>query len=64
MRASDLLASLDDFRKVPLASNDAGTSVRLGDVARIQIGPQMRRGIGELDGKATASRSWCRRFIR
>ena len=55
VRASGLLASLDDFRMIPLASNDAGTSVRLGDVARIQIGPEMRRGIGELDGEGEAT---------
>ena len=55
VRASGLLASLDDFRKIPLNSTDAGTSVRLGDVARIQIGPEMRRGIGELDGEGEAT---------
>ena len=43
--------SLDDFRKIPLTSTDAGVSVRLGDVARIQIGPEMRRGIAELNGE-------------
>jgi Cu(I)/Ag(I) efflux system membrane protein CusA/SilA len=51
VRASGYLTSLDDFRKIPLASTDAGTSVRLGDVARIQIGPEMRRGIAELNGE-------------
>jgi Cu(I)/Ag(I) efflux system membrane protein CusA/SilA len=50
VRASGYLASLDDFRKIPLVTTDAGVSVRLGDVARIQLGPEMRRGIGELDG--------------
>jgi Cu(I)/Ag(I) efflux system membrane protein CusA/SilA len=50
VRASGYLKSLDDFRKIPLLTTDAGVSVRLGDVARIQIGPEMRRGIGELDG--------------
>src|SRR5689334_13688471 len=39
VRASGYLASLDDFRKIPLASTEAGTSVRLGDVARVQVGP-------------------------
>jgi Cu(I)/Ag(I) efflux system membrane protein CusA/SilA len=51
VRASGYLASLDDFRKIPLTTNDAGVSVRLGDVARIQIGPEMRRGIAELNGE-------------
>ena len=60
LRASGLLQSLDDFRKLPLLSTDAGASVpnyvvRLGDVARIQIGPEMRRGIGELDGEGEAT---------
>ena len=51
VRASGYLKSLDDFRKIPLMSTDAGVSVRLSDVAWIQIGPEMRRGIGELDGE-------------
>ena len=55
VRVSGYLRSLDDFRKVPLASTDAGVSVRLGDVARIQVGPEMRRGIGELDGEGEAT---------
>lgn len=54
VRASGYLQSLDDFRKIPLATSDAGVSVRLGDVARIQLGPEMRRGIGELDGEGEA----------
>ena len=49
--ASGYLQSLDDFRKVPLATTAAGVSVRLGDVARVQIGPEMRRGVAELDGE-------------
>jgi copper/silver efflux system protein len=55
VRASGYLQSLDDFRKVPLLSTAAGVSVRLGDVARIQVGPEMRRGIGELDGEGEAT---------
>ena len=55
VRASGYLQGLDDFRKVPLVTTAAGVSVRLGDVARIQIGPEMRRGIGELDGEGEAT---------
>jgi Cu(I)/Ag(I) efflux system membrane protein CusA/SilA len=51
VRASGYLQSLDDFRKIPLMTTDAGVSVRLGDIARIQLGPEMRRGIAELDGE-------------
>src|SRR5207244_4318133 len=55
VRASGYLQSLDDFRKIPLMTTAAGVSVRLGDVARIQVGPEMRRGIGELDGQGEAT---------
>ncbi len=51
VRASGYLQSLDDFRKIPLMTTEAGVSVRLGDVARVQVGPEMRRGIAELDGE-------------
>ncbi len=55
VRASGYLTGLDDFRKIPLTTSSAGISVRLGDVARIQIGPEMRRGISELDGEGEAT---------
>src|SRR5438046_4161654 len=51
VRASGYLQSLDDFRKIPLTTTHAGVPVRLGDVARVQVGPEMRRGIAELDGE-------------
>ncbi|MFP4896045.1 efflux RND transporter permease subunit [Paraburkholderia sp. EG304] len=51
VRSSGYLHSLDDFRHVVLRTNDAGTPVLLGDVARIQIGPEPRRGIAELNGE-------------
>src|SRR5437899_4336071 len=51
VRASGYLQSLDDFRQIPLMTTDAGVPVRLGDVARIQVGPEMRRGIAELNGE-------------
>src|SRR5260221_5527417 len=51
VRASGYLQSLDDFRKIPLMTTEAGGSVRRGDVARIQVGPEMRRGIAERNGE-------------
>ena len=54
VRASGYLKSLDDFRKIPLSATDAGVSVRLGDVARIQVGPEARRGVGEFGGEGEA----------
>lgn len=54
VRASGYLQTLDDFRAIPLTTSERGISVRLGDVARVQVGPEMRRGIGELDGEGEA----------
>ncbi|KHK93401.1 efflux RND transporter permease subunit [Novosphingobium malaysiense] len=51
VRASGYLTSLDDFRQIPLRTVGAGVPVTLGDVATIQVGPEMRRGIAELDGQ-------------
>ena len=51
VRASGYLKTLEDFAAVPLLTTEAGTPVMLKDVARIQIGPEMRRGIAELDGE-------------
>ena len=50
VRSRGFLASLDDFRSVPLTLTGA-TPVLLRDVAVVQIGPEMRRGIAELDGE-------------
>jgi Cu(I)/Ag(I) efflux system membrane protein CusA/SilA len=51
VRANGYLQSLDDFRKIPLSATAAGASVRLGDVARVQVGPETRRGVAELNGE-------------
>ena len=51
VRASGYLSSLEDFRSIPLATTDAGVPVRLGDVAHVQVGPEMRRGITDLNGE-------------
>ena len=53
VRASGYLENLADFRAIPLKLAGA-TPVTLGDVATIRTGPEMRRGIGELDGEGEA----------
>jgi copper/silver efflux system protein len=54
VRATGYLKSLEDFHNVPVGLGPGGTPILLGDVARIQIGPELRRGISELDGKGEA----------
>ena len=51
VRASGYLKGADDFRAIPLKVAGVGVPVTLGDVATIQIGPEMRRGIAELNGE-------------
>lgn len=51
VRASGYLKTLDDFRAIPLKLGVGSVPVTLGDVATIQLGPEMRRGITELDGE-------------
>lgn len=50
VRSRGYLRSLDDFRSIPLSVTGA-TPVLLRDVATVQVGPEMRRGIAELDGE-------------
>ncbi|MBU0864759.1 MAG: efflux RND transporter permease subunit [Alphaproteobacteria bacterium] len=51
VRASGYLKTLDDFRAVPIRTAASGVPVTVGDIATVQIGPEMRRGIAELDGE-------------
>jgi Cu(I)/Ag(I) efflux system membrane protein CusA/SilA len=51
VRASGYLQNLDDLSDIPLGVNAQGTPLVLADVAEIRLGPQMRRGIAELNGE-------------
>ena len=51
VRATGYLKTLDDFRAVPIRTAAGGIPVLLGDVASVQVGPEMRRGIAELNGE-------------
>ena len=50
VRSRGFLKSLEEFRDIPIAVSGA-TPVLLRDVATVQLGPEMRRGIAELDGQ-------------
>ncbi|MDR0882095.1 MAG: efflux RND transporter permease subunit [Candidatus Adiutrix sp.] len=51
VRATGYLQSLDDFYHIPLRVADNTTPVYLGQVADIRLGPEMRRGLVELNGE-------------
>ena len=51
VRASGYVQGTDDLAAIPLGVNEQGTPLLLADVADIRVGPQMRRGIADLDGE-------------
>jgi copper/silver efflux system protein len=54
VRATGYLRSIEDLNTIPLGLNSNGTPLLLKDIASVQIGPQMRRGVTELNGEGEA----------
>jgi Cu(I)/Ag(I) efflux system membrane protein CusA/SilA len=54
VRARGYLTSLADIEEISLGADAKGTPVRVGDVADVRVGPEMRRGVAELDGRGEA----------
>lgn len=50
VRASGYLKTLDDFRNIVITARD-GIPILLSDVASVRMGPEMRRGVAELNGE-------------
>jgi Cu(I)/Ag(I) efflux system membrane protein CusA/SilA len=51
VRVGGYLKTLQDFRDIPLKAEGGGIPVTVGDVARVQLAPEFRRGIAELNGQ-------------
>jgi len=51
VRTRGYLNGLEDLRSVPIDVTKQGTPILLRDIARIQIGPEMRRVVSDLDGE-------------
>ena len=51
VRATGYISGLEQLREIPLGVSLRGTPLLLGDVADVHTGPQLRRGIAELDGE-------------
>ncbi len=54
VRAPGYLATLEDFRNIPLGADARGQPLVLADVARVQVGAEARRGATDLDGQGEA----------
>jgi copper/silver efflux system protein len=50
VRGLGYIRDIDDINSIPLGVDDNGTPIRLQDVAHVHIGPELRRGLVELDG--------------
>ena len=51
VRSRGYIQSIDDLNSIPVAVDADGTPIRLQDVAHVHIGPELRRGVVELDGE-------------
>ncbi|PCI74765.1 MAG: CusA/CzcA family heavy metal efflux RND transporter, partial [SAR86 cluster bacterium] len=51
VRATGYIKGIDDLSQIPLKMNARGVPVLLGDVAEINLGPQLRRGVADLNGE-------------
>jgi Cu(I)/Ag(I) efflux system membrane protein CusA/SilA len=51
IRGRGYIQSIADIQNLAVAVGNNGTPVRVRDVARVELGPDMRRGIAELNGK-------------
>jgi Cu(I)/Ag(I) efflux system membrane protein CusA/SilA len=51
LRVRGYIEGLDDLRKIAVGVGTNGVPILLGDVANVQLGPDMRRGIAELNGE-------------
>lgn len=54
VRTDGYIQSIRALKNIPLGLNEHGTPILLSNVARITLGPEMRRGIGELNGQGEA----------
>ena len=54
IRGRGYIKSVADIKKIVLRSSKEGVSLLLENVARVSLGPAMRRGLAELDGEGEA----------
>lgn len=51
VRGRGYIKSIADIEQIVLKTNETGTPLRLGDIGRVVLGPDLRRGIADFDGK-------------
>ena len=58
VRGRGRFTNLDDIRRVAVGTGPGGTPITVGDVANVQVGPAIRRGITDLNGKGEIVTGW------
>ena len=58
IRGRGRFQDLDDMRTVAIGTGPGGTPITVGDVANVQVGPEIRRGIADLDGRGEIVTGW------
>ncbi len=51
VRGRGYIRGIEDLNDIPVGADDRGTPIRLEDVAHVHIGPELRRGLAELNGE-------------
>ena len=51
IRGRGYVKSLQDLERIAVATSESGTPIRLRDIGEVVLGPDLRRGVGDLDGK-------------
>jgi Cu(I)/Ag(I) efflux system membrane protein CusA/SilA len=54
VRGRGYAKSLRDFEDIVLAASDKGTPIRVKDIGQVALGPELRRGVSDLDGTGEA----------
>ena len=58
VRGRGRFTSLDDIRNVSVGMGPGGTPITVGDIGEVQVGPALRRGISDLNGKGEVVTGW------
>ena len=51
VRGLGYIKTLDDIKSIPVGVDSNGTPIRIADVANVQVGPELRRGVTDLNGQ-------------
>jgi len=51
VRGLGYIRGIEDLKQIPVGVDANGTPIRLADVANVHLGPELRRGVTELDGE-------------